>query len=513
METARLLQKENTFLKEEIADKTGQLHAKNTYIKQLEELIQSFKQKQFGSSSEKHNPAQRHLFNEAEESEEKASQDNNATLEEAITVSSHARKKKPRISIPDDIPSEDIVYDLPESEKFCPHDGTALRHIGNEIHKQLDVIPTQVKAINHIRKKYACPCCEQHMATAQKPKQPIEKSIASPGLLSYIAVNKYCDHLPLYRQSEIFKRLGIQMDRGNMASWVIKSGELIQPLINLIHESILEQPVIHMDETPLQVLNEPNKTAQSKSYMWLLASFTQQPAILFHYSPTRSGSVATELLQDYSKALMVDGYQGYQAVCNKNKLQRQGCWAHARRKFMDAQKLQPKGTTGKANQAIAFIQKLYVIEKRIKELPPDKRYEIRQKDSKPIIDKIRIWMDKGIDSVPPKMAIGKALYYLHEQWQRLIRFLDDGHYPIDNNLAENAIRPFTLGRKNWLFSTSQAGAKASANLYSLIETAKANGINPYNYLKEVFTVLPNAAIVEDVEKLLPWNYKEGLEQK
>jgi len=207
---------------------------------------------------------------------------------------------------------------------------------------------------------------------------------------------------------------------------------------------------------------------------------------------------------------MVDGYQGYQAVCNKNLIQRQGCWAHARRKFVDAQKIQPKGKIGKADQAIAFIQKLYVIEKRIKELPPDQRYEIRQNESKPIIDKIQIWMDKSIANVPPKMALGKALYYLREQWPRLIGYLDNGIYQIDNNLAENAIRPFTLGRKNWLFSSSQAGAKASANLYSLTETAKANGINPYDYLKEVFTQLPNATTLEDVENLLPSNYKKRI---
>ena len=224
-------------------------------------------------------------------------------------------------------------------------------------------------------------------------------------------------------------------------------------------------------------------------------------------SPTRSGTVAAELLQDYSQALMVDGYQGYQPVCTQNQIQRQGCWAHARRKFMDAQKIQAKGKVGKADQAIAFIGKLYAIEKNIKELPTDKRYEIRQKESKPIVDKIKIWMDKSIANVPPKMALGKALYYLHEQWPRLIRYLDDGTNPIDNNLAENAIRPFTLGRKNWLFSNSQVGAKASAHLYSLTETAKANGINPYDYLNSVFTDLPNAVTVMDIEKLLPWNYK------
>ena len=500
MKSTELLQREVTFLKE-------QLRNKNNTIKQLEEMIKSFQQKRFGTSSEKNNPDQLCLFNEAEEIAEAEPVEAPST----ITVARHTRKKKPRISIPADLQREEIVYDLAESEKICPHDGAELKHIGDESHEQLDIIPAKIKVIKHIRKKYACPCCEQHVVTAEKPKLPIEKSIASPSLLAYIAVNKYCDHLPLYRQSEMFQRIGVSMDRTNLANWIVKSGALVQPLINLIHESILEQPVVQMDETPLQVLNEPGKSPQSKSYMWLLASFAQQPAILFHYSPTRSGTVATELLHNYSQTLMVDGYQGYQPACIQNKIQRQGCWAHARRKFIDAQKIQAKGKAGKADQAIAFIQKLYVIEKRIKELAPDKRYEIRQKESKPIVDKIKIWMDKSIANVPPKMALGKALYYLHEQWPRLIGYLDNGYYPIDNNLAENAIRPLTLGRKNWLFSNSQAGAKASANLYSLTETAKANGINPYDYLKEVFTQLPNATTVEDIESLLPWNYKAGSE--
>jgi len=181
-----------------------------------------------------------------------------------------------------------------------------------------------------------------------------------------------------------------------------------------------------------------------------------------------------------------------------------GCWAHARRKFVDAQKLQPKGKTGKADQAIAFIQKLYLIEKQIKDDPPDQRYIIRQQQTKPIIDKIKNWLDKSLLHVPPKTALGTALQYLHNQWDRLIGYLDDGQYPIDNNLAENAIRPFAVSRKNWLFANSQAGAKASANLYSLIQTAKANDLNPYEYLKKIFIALPNATTVEDIENLLPW---------
>ena len=287
---------------------------------------------------------------------------------------------------------------------------------------------------------------------------------------------------------------------------MIHCGQLVQPLINLIHERMLEQNIIHADETRVQVLNEPGRAAETQSFMWVLRSTTPTcAAVLFHYEPTRSGKAAEALLRDYQGALMVDGFSGYNAVCDKNHIHRLGCWAHARRKFVDAQKIQPKNKTGKSDQALAYIQQLYRIESDIKEKTSLEKYAARQQQSKPIIDKLKIWLDKSITHSPPESAIGKALFYLHQQWPRLIRYLDSGDYPIDNNAAENAIRPFVVGRKNWLFSASQKGATSSANLYSLIETAKANGLEPYAYLKKIFTDLPNATTVEEIEKCLPWN--------
>jgi len=378
MENLHEMQKENDLLK-------AQLKLKDQRIHSLEELVQYFKNQKFSPTSEKVSVKQLGLFNEAEAVEAEGVV-NESTTEEDVLVKAHHRIKKPRISIPDSLPREDIDYDLAESEKFCPHDNTPLTQMGTEDHEQLDIIPAQVKVIRHRRAKYRCGCCNQYHITASKPKQPIEKGIASAGLLAYIATQKYCDELPLYRQSDIFKRSDIHLDRTNLANWMIRCGALVQPLINLLQEHALARPVIHMDETPLQVLSEPGKLAQSKSYMWLVASFSQQPVVLFHYAPTRRRDVVTHLLDEDVSALMVDG-----------------------------------------------------------------------------------------------------------------------HYPIDNNLAENAIRPFTVGRKNWLFSKSQAGAKASANLYSLTETAKANKLNPYDYLRAVFTQLPNAKTVEDIEKCLPWD--------
>jgi transposase len=260
-----------------------------------------------------------------------------------------------------------------------------------------------------------------------------------------------------------------------------------------------------MDETPLQVLKEPGKTAQSKSYMWLTAtSQASMPIVLYHYSAGRSGDTPKALLDDFTGALMVDGYEGYNPVCEQNTLTRLGCWAHARRKFIDAQRQQPKGKAGKADIALGLIQKLYALEKISKDHSGDERYAIRQQQSKPIIEKLRQWLEKALQNTPPKTTLGKALTYLNNQWSRLIAYTENGGWPIDNNRAENAIRPFVIGRKNWLFANSQAGAHASANLYSLIETAKANEVEPYAYLKCVFTRLPQVKSLEDIDALLPW---------
>lgn len=491
-----------------VEKKNHQLEKHHQRIQQLEEMLRSLTHRQYGTSSEK-NSLQQSLFNEAEAELEPQDAGTPETSEaDTITVPSHQRKKTKRVSIPDWIEREEIIHDLPESEKVCPHDGTALQCIGQETHEQLDIIPAQIKALRHIRKKYACPCCDSYLKTASKPKQPIEKGIASPGLLAHIVLSKYADALPLYRQTAIFKRLGIELDRTSMANWMIRCGELAQPLINLLHDKLVEQPVIHMDETPVQVLKEPGKTAQSQSYMWVMASSTtDMPAVLFNYAASRSQQTPNQLLEGYSGALMVDGYEGYKPISDTAAVQRLGCWAHARRKFVEAQRAQPKKKQGRADVALAKIQQLYAIEKRIKGEPPDKRYAIRQAQSKLIINALRQWLDKSLVQVAPKTAMGKALSYLDNQWDRLIGYVDDGRYPIDNNRAENAIRPFVIGRKNWLFSNSQAGAKASANLYSLIETAKANELNLYDYFKKVFTCLPNANTVEEVEALLPWSCK------
>jgi transposase len=509
MNNDAILTEEIAILREQLSVKDDIILTKDQRIQQLEALLKAARQQRFGASSEAYSPNQIGLFNEGDEPGDEAEMDVDPS---SVTVAAHSRKKQKRASIPADIPREDIIYDLADAEKICPHDGTVLKAIGEESSEQLDVIPAQIKAIRHIRKKYACPCCEQYMVAAKKPKQAIEKSIASPGLLAYITVSKYCDALPLYRQVEIFRRIGIEMDRSSLANWMIRCGELVQCLINRIQEALHQLRVLHIDETPVQVLNEPGKAPESKSYMWVMSSakHCEQPAVLFSYSPSRSNDKPKELLAEYNGAIMVDGYEGYRAVCTENGITRLGCWAHARRKFMEAQREQAKGKTGKSDQALALIQKLYSIERIAQEQTIENRMIIRQSQAQPVIDQLKKWLDKAKNNTPPQSTLGKAVSYLDNQWPRLVRYLDDGHYPIDNNRAENSIRPFVIGRKNWLFSSSQKGATASANLYSLIETAKLNGLEPYAYLKKVFTDLPNAETLDDIDALLPWNCKGGV---
>jgi len=498
------------------------IHSKDGLIDQLKEALILARQRQFAKLNESYRSLQSELFDEVEveASKPEAASDGSACSSDVdvIEVPAHTRKRNGRKPLPAELPRIDVVHDLAEHEKVCAK-GNERKLIGEKTSEQLDVIPMKIQVIRHIRKQYACACCEGNIPLAKKPRQAIEKSQASSGLLSYIAVSKYADSLPLYRQSQIFKRFDIDLNRSTLANWMIRCGELVQPLINRLEEQLLSASYLHMDETPVQVLNEAGKRAQSKSYMWIrsgaplgIQGKNQGQIRLFDYDPSRSSEVPRRLLSGYTPraatqgALMVDGYQGYEAVCQSQELIRLGCWAHARRKFVEAGKASKKKNT-QASYVIKLIGKLYQIEKQLKADTEQERYEQRLERSRPIIDKLRKWLTETLPKVPPKTALGKALYYLDHQWPRLIAYLQDGNYPIDNNPAENAIRPFVVGRKNWLFSNSVAGAKASANLYSLIETAKANSIEPYIYLKRIFDSIPNAQSFDDIDQLLPWMYK------
>ena len=481
----------------------------------LEEVVRLQQHKRFGASSEK-SPDQQEMFNEAELTQAAqqvlAEQASDATPPSPDTVPGTA-KRRGRKPLPADLPRIRIEHDLPEAEKVCAC-GCQRDCIGEERSEQLDIVPAQVRVLVNVRKKYACRHCEGEIATAPLPTQPIPKSNASAGLLAHIAVAKYQDALPLYRQAGILGRSDIELPRNTLAHWMIKAGELIQPLINLLQDRLFDYPVLHCDETTVQVLKEPGKEARSQSYMWVrVGGPPTQPIKLFHYADSRSGDVARHLLASYRGYVQTDDYAGYHGACSDDNITQLGCWAHARRKFVEAHKVHAKQKkAGKADVAISMIAKLYAIEKRGLAYDADERYRLRQAQSIPQLDSLREWLDKTRHTALPKGLLGKALAYLDKNWEKLTVYTQDGRLSIDNNLAENAIRPFVVGRKNWLFSATVSGAKSSANLYGLIETAKANKLDPYAYLRNVFTDLPRASTVDELERLLPWkvDFQDGV---
>jgi len=473
--------------------------------------------RRFGASSERATDAQLGLFNEAEQDAAGVDDDDECAGDgDSIEVPAHRRKRPSRKPLSKDLPRVSVVHDLADADKVCPHDGTALQLIGTVDSEQLDIVPATVRVLHHERRKYACPCCKQHMVTAPMTAQPIPKSQASPGLLAFVATAKYVDALPLYRQTKQFERLGLRCSRATLARWMVRCGTLVQPLINVLRDELLALDYIHIDETTVQVLKEPGKCAQSTSYIWAQCSgLPERPIVLFDYDPTRSGAVPQRLLDGYRGYLHTDAYAGYNPVVATQQLTRVLCMAHARRHFTDAlkasgispQKLPPKPVKGDriTIKALNFFKALYTIERRIRNQPPDERHRIRQRDTRAVLDKFKLWLDKTKLRVLPTSKLGEALAYTHNHWHGLTRFCDDGRLAIDNNAIENAIRPFCVGRRNWMFSDSVAGARASANLYSLIRTATANGLEPYAYLRHVFTELPKAQSLEHIEALLPFH--------
>lgn len=491
----------------------------------LREQINILLAKRFGRSSEKGDPMMGFpvlpgLFDEAEQIQDTTTDEVDAETEtdekeKTTTVAGHQRKKPGRKPLPDWLPRVEVIHELPESERICDLDESPLTEIGREISEQLDIIPTQVRVIRHIRIKYGCPHCHQGVKTALAPPRPIPKALATAALLAHVTVAKYADGLPLYRQGDILARAGIDLSRSTLANWMIQAGNLVQPLINLLRDQLLGHGIIQMDETTVQVLNEPGKKATTKSYMWVQRGTPAEGTIiLFDYDPSRSGTVPKNLLMGYQGYLQTDGYVGYLAIGEDPDIIHVGCWAHARRKFDEAIKAMGrdgKGKPGKAGQAMALIRKLYLVEKELREskAAPQTRFEVRRARAGPILDELKTWLDKNLSTVPPKSALGEAMGYLNSQWPRLIRYLEDGRLEIDNNGIENAIRPFVIGRKGWMFSDSVRGVKSSANLYSIIETAKANDLEPFAYLRHIFTELPTATTLEDFEKLLPWNLNQA----
>jgi len=500
------------------------LKDREQHIQQLLDYITLLKRKRFARSADRIPADQLKLFDEAElevliaELEEDLEE---STAPQTKPSAPEKPKAKPvRRPLPEHLPRVDRIIDLPEAEKQAM--GSKWTFIGYDESEQLAVIPRQPYVIRFKRAKYVpvneeVPGAEQGVVIAPRAPQILPKAIGHSSLIADVVVGKFVDALPLYRQEKIFAREGIDISRQTMAGWMIQLDEKLTPLMAAMKGVLYQGRVIHIDETRLQVLEEPGREATQQSYMWVYRGGPpEKPVIWFQYAETRSGDVPREFLfpggvvpaagsdPPPGISILTDGYSAYNALAREAGIAgHAACWAHVRRKFVEA--AAGRKNTAAAHQMVALIGKLYVVERELRDNSPAERKAARAVRSTPILDKIKAWLDEKATKVLPKGLLGKAIAYTLGLWPQLTTFLEDGHIPIDNNLAENAIRPFVVGRKNFLFSGSPAGAQASATLYSLIETAKGNGLEPRAYLTFLFERLPEAKTPAAVKALLPQN--------
>jgi len=481
-------------------------------IRRYEEEIKILNHRLFGRKSEKRTPEdilQGLLFDEAEIHADYDECCKNDESEIITKVKSHTRKKPGRKPLPEALPRVDIIHDIDESEKWC-NCGRKLKLIGCEITEKIDLIPAIIQVLRHIRYKYACANCEgteddgPAVKTAPMPPQMVPRGIVSPGLLAWILTNKFCDALPFYRQEKLLSRIGVEISRATLCNWAIITQRTCTRLLELMWQDIKLSPLVGMDETRIQVMKEPNKKNTTLSYMWVFrGGVPDHSLVMFRYNQTRGSDFINSEFSDYRGIIQTDGYQGYNALGKKDSVIHAVCWAHVRRKFKDAEK--GGGNKSVSHFFLDMIGRLYTIETEIRENKylPDEILRIRQEKSKPILEKIEAGLRKHVNNVAPKSLTGKAIAYTISLWQQLCVYIENPVIFIDNNMVENAIRPFVVGRKNWLFSGSPRGAHASAGIYSIIETARANGLEPYWYLRYLFEKLPSCQNDDEIRPLMP----------
>jgi transposase len=490
-------------------------------VAQLEEQFRLAQSKRFAPSSEK---TRDRVFDEAEqialtEAPDDEGEDAGDTfalpdtgLPEAAPPTPGKRGRKP---LPADLPRQRIEYDLPEVQKICPCCQHDLHRIGEELSEQLH-IEVKASVLQHARFKYACRHCERTaertpVITAPMPAQPLPGSQASAAMIATVTADKYVDGTPLYRMAHALERAGITVSRGTLASWIIRPAQLhYSRLYEALRQKLLTQPLIHGDETTVQVLKEEDRAAQSKSFMWLYRSAEdcEEPVVLFDYQPGRGQQYPQAFLAGYEGMLLTDGYAAWRTLEGVTHF---GCMAHARRAFVDAHKGQKK-PGGRATQALEYFKALYQVETLARSQPPegesriDQTYRLRQQHSEPLLTAFKKWLDEQAPLVLPESLLGKAISYTRNQWPYLSRYVTDGRVGIDNNVLERDVRPFATSRKSWLFSDTVAGAKASAMVYSLMLTCRACDVEPYAYLLHVLTELPQRAAEADISDLLPFNF-------
>ena len=487
----------------ELERRIAELEALNKYY---EEQFRLAKHRQFGQSSEKSEYGEQlGLFDEAE---------NTASLkkvEELETISWERTKRTSKIKDDlSDAPLETVELTLAEEEQICPVCGGAMHELSTEECCHVEIIPAKVLMKRHLRHVYACRNCEKtgEQATivrAPMPEPVIKGSLASPSAIAHIAVQKYVNAVPLYRQEQEFLRQGLTLSRQTMANWLIKgSQDWLEPLYERMRQLLLSEDVLHGDESVLQVLKEPGKKAKTDSYMWLYRTgkYARHPIVLYEYQPTRSSSHPKRFLGGYKGYLHTDGYAGYHKLAPDVTVV--GCWAHLRRKFDEALKALPEKDrpNAAAMHGFALCNRLFALESEWTELSPEQRLNKRQNEAKSLAEEFFFWA-RSVNALP-KSALGKAVHYAFEQQPWLMNVFLDGRLELSNNRAERSIKPFVIGRKNWLFCNSQKGARSSSVIYSMIETAKENGLKPFEYLAYIFAKLPNST-TSAIDRCLPWS--------
>lgn len=503
----------------EIEALKSQLKVQEEKIASLEKLnhwyIEQLKLRQrekFGASSEKASDAQitiadvfSDLFNEAEALRQPLTPE----PEESTIIPQHKRKKSKRGSKFDALPVETIEYKLSDKEKVCAICREPLTEMKKEIRKELKIIPAQVKIIEHVTYVYSCRKCDKEgtagfIKRADSPKALISKSMVSPSVMAYILNQKYTNAMPLYRQEQEFKRYGIELTRQDLSNWTIKGATLLKPLLEAFKQELLSNDLLHADETTLEVLSEPGRKTTAKSYIWLYrtSKCTEHPVIIYDYQIGRSGEYVRSFLKDWKGTyLHCDGYSGYKKL---EDITLCGCLVHAKRKFHEA--WQVNQSSEEAKQGEAYIQKLFALEAKADQLgyTNEERLLMRKTESKVVLDEWYIWMGKISSKTLPQSLLGKAITYAQNQKEYLSNFLKDGRIQLSNNLAEQSIKMFVIGRKNWLFSNTANGANSSALIYSIIQTAIANNLKPMHYLEYVFEQIQLNKIFQ-VSDLVPWS--------
>lgn len=490
----------------QLQSQSSTIAKRDNYIELLEELLRLKQIQKFAASSEKL-AHQIHLFDEAElEAEIEALRDQLLDDVEEEDAPRAPRKRRQR-GFSDTLLRERIELALSEEEK-----AGASKTFFTKVKEELQFIPAQLKVLEYWQEKAVFDQDgNERIVAARRPAHPLGKCVASPSLLAYLITSKYADGLPLYRQEQMLKRLGHEVSRTSMAQWIIRLEAVFRPLIHLMREVQNGSDYLQADETRIQVLKEDGKTAQADKWMWVTRGGPPgQPSVLFAYDPSRAGSVPVRLLDDFTGILQADGYSGYGQVCRANDITRIGCWDHARRKFVEASKAAPshgrkKGKVTKADVALGYINKLYAVERQIKVLSDTERQRIRQEMSLPLLETFKAWLESNVSKVMKGSLTRIAMDYALNQWPYLVGYCKRGDLQISNVLAENAIRPFALGRRAWLFADTTQGAHASATCFSLIESAKANGLEPSAYIHHVLEYIAAADTLEKLEDLLPWN--------